>query len=143
MLRNLRQPGDVVLVSSLAAYPFAYYWPQQPRFEPGPPSVAVRFQVAYPGDPSLVLAEERTQESVRAAMDRLPPGTRRAWILLLHEEAHLRYWEGEVVRHGGRFLTAPRHPCAAFPQAELARAGLLAGPCPLLVQFEHPPDYRQ
>jgi hypothetical protein len=130
-------------VGSLAAYPFAYYWPQQPTFEPGPLSKAVRFQVAYPGDPSLVIAEERTQESVRAAMERLPAGTRRAWILLLHEDASLRSWVGQVSRHGGRLVAAPRQACAAFPPAELARAGLSAGPCPLLVVFEHPPEHHQ
>jgi hypothetical protein len=52
---------------------------------PAPPSTTIRFQITYPGDPTLVVVKERSLGSVREAMDRLPPGTRRVWILLLHE----------------------------------------------------------
>jgi hypothetical protein len=137
LLRNLRRPGDVVVVGSLAAYQFAYYWPQQPTFKPAPPSTTIRFQITYPGDPTLVVVKERSLGSVREAMDRLPPGTRRVWILLLHE-GYLPNWAGQVKRHGGRLLAVPADPCAAFSPVELARAGLPSGPCPLLARFNGP-----
>ena len=137
LLRNLRRPGDVVVVGSLAAYQFAYYWPQQPTFTPAPPSTTIRFQITYPSDPTLVVAKERNLGSVRAVMDRLPPGTRRVWILLVHE-GYLPNWVGQVKRHGGRLLAVPADPCAAFSPFELARAGLPSGPCPLLVRFNGP-----
>jgi hypothetical protein len=133
LLRNLRRPGDVVLLGSLAAYQFAYYSEEQPTFEPAPASSTVRFQVAYPGNPALLVASGRSFGSVREALDRLPPGTRRAWILLLHEAP--TPWVSQVEKQGGRLLAAPTNPCAAFSPAELARAGLLRGPCPLLVRF--------
>jgi hypothetical protein len=137
LLRNLRRPGDAVVVGSLAAYPFAYYWPQQPMFTPAPPTTTIRFQITYPGDPTLVVARQRSLASVQEAMDRLPPGTRRVWILLLHE-GYLPNWVGQVKRHGGHLLGMPADPCAAFSPVELARAGVPSGPCPLLVRFNGP-----
>ena len=47
-----RRPGDVVVVGAAASYPFAYYWPERPRFVPppsGPPSCS---RWSTPGGPT-------------------------------------------------------------------------------------------
>jgi hypothetical protein len=138
LLRNLRQPGDVVVLGSQAVYEFAYYSAQQPTFKPGPRWSTLVFQIVYPGDPNLLVAKERTPEAVREVMERLPSGTRRVWILLLHEHYLIPDWVRQAKKHGGHLLAAPADSCAAFSPAELARAGLSRGGCPLLVQFNGP-----
>jgi len=71
-------------------------------------------------------------------MDRLPPGTARVWIILLHEDNLISEWVSNAEKHGGRLLAAPGRSCTAFSPAERARARLFRGPCPLLVRFDQP-----
>jgi hypothetical protein len=137
LLRNLRRPGDVVLLGSGAAYAFAYYWEQQPTFKPGPPSSTITFRVDYPDEPDVVVAEKRSPGAAREAIGRLPPGAHRVWILLLHEDYLIPDWLSNVEKHGGRVLAAPQR-CHAFSWAELARAGLPSDRCPLLIEFDTP-----
>jgi hypothetical protein len=134
LYRDLRRPGDVVLLGSQAAYTFAYYWGQQPTFERALPSSTSTFRVAYPDEPDVVVAENRSPRAAREAIDRLPPGTRRAWIILLHEDNLIPAWVWSAGKHGGRLLAAPGS-CGAFSSVELARAGLPPDHCPLLVQL--------
>jgi hypothetical protein len=136
LVLELGRPGDVVVLGSAATYQWAYYAPERPTFLPASEIRTVRFQVAYPGDRDLVVTTERTPAFVRDAMSRLPPGTRRAWIVLSHEDHLLPVWTREADRLGGRLASPPSNPCGAFTEAERLRAGVSAGQCPMLVRFD-------
>ena len=81
-----RQPGDVVIASYLDAYPFAWYWPDQPGFVPTRAPTAVRFQVAYPPD-GVIVARWSDTAAIDEALGQVPPGTRRVWLVVDHATA--------------------------------------------------------
>jgi hypothetical protein len=138
LVLELRRPGDVIVLGSLAAYQWAYYAPERPALLPASGSRTVRFEVAYPGYQDLVVAKGRTPAFVKDAMNRLPRGTQRAWIVLSHEEPLFLVWVRNARQHGGRLAGPLAHPCAAFTEAERVRAGVSVGQCPILVRFDAP-----
>jgi hypothetical protein len=135
LVQELRRPGDVVVLGSMAAYQWAYYGSEQPTFVPASGARTIRFEVAFPDDRRLVVAKGRTPKFVKQALDRVPAGTRRAWVLLSHEEQMIPVWVRSARQHGGRLAAPPAHPCAAFTEAERASAGVSAGQCPMLIRF--------
>jgi len=78
-----RQPGDAIVASHLDAYPFAWYWPDRPVFVPTRAPTAVRFQVTYPPG-GVIVARWSDAASVDEALGRVPPGTRRVWLVVDH-----------------------------------------------------------
>jgi hypothetical protein len=136
LVLELRRPGDVVVLGSAAAYQWAYYAPERPTFLPASAIRTVRFRVAYPGYRDLIVATERDPASVKDALRRLPPGTRRAWIVLSHEDHLLPVWARTAGRLGGRLAAPPANPCSAFTEAERVRAEVSVGQCPMLVRFD-------
>ncbi len=79
-----RRPGDVVVVGAAASFPFAYYWSERPTFEPTTVGTGVLFQVDYPGQPELLVLNERRPAqidgAVREAAARSTSG--RVWFVL-------------------------------------------------------------
>jgi hypothetical protein len=73
------RPGDVVIVSYLEAYRFAWYWPDQPGFAP----TTVYFQVEYPPG-GVIVARWSDAGAVEDALGQVRPGTRRIWLLADH-----------------------------------------------------------
>jgi hypothetical protein len=79
-----RRPGDVVVVSRNASFPFAYYWPDRPAFTPETTGSAVLFQVEYRDRPELVVEHRRSQADADAAVRAATALTRsgRVWLVL-------------------------------------------------------------
>jgi hypothetical protein len=78
-----RLPGDAVIASHLDAYPFAWYWPDQPGFIPSRAPTAVRFQVEYPPG-GVIVARWSDAASIDDALAQVRPGTRRVWLVVAH-----------------------------------------------------------
>jgi hypothetical protein len=78
-----RRPGDAVVVSHLDAYPFAWYWPDRPVFVPTRAPTAINYQVTYPPG-GVIVARWSDTAAVDQALGRLPPGTRRVWLVGAH-----------------------------------------------------------
>jgi len=135
LIEELRRPGDVVVLGSLAAYHWAYYGSERPTFVPAAEGRTIRFEVIYPHDRGLLVAKGRTPALIKEAMDQVPPGTRRVWVLVNHEEHLIPIWVRNAARHGWRLAAPMAHLCAAFTEAERARAGVSSGQCPLLFSF--------
>jgi len=80
-----RRPGDAVMVNWSAQFGFAYYWPDRPRFADTDADMAVRFRVAYPGRPDLLVVHRDdwplTRRTLAAAA---AGGARRIWIVIAH-----------------------------------------------------------
>jgi hypothetical protein len=85
----VRQPGDVVIVAFMDAYPFAWYWPDQPGFVPTRAPTAVRFQVAYPPD-GVIVARWSDEASIDQALGQVGAGTRWVWLVVVHATAGQR-----------------------------------------------------
>jgi hypothetical protein len=95
-----RQPGDTVVVSSLDAYPFAWYWPDQPTFVPTRASSTITFQVTYPKG-EVVVARWRDAASVEDALEQLGPGPRCVWLVAEHVPRHERsLWLAGLAERG-------------------------------------------
>jgi len=135
LVQELRRPGDVVVLGSFAAYQWAYYGSEKPSFVPASEASTIRFEVAYPDDPRMVVAKGRAPTFIKEAMDQVRAGTRRVWLVPSHEEHLVPVWARHARLHGGRLAAPPAHPCAAFTEAERARAGVSLGQCPVLVNF--------
>jgi hypothetical protein len=135
LVQQLRRPGDVVVLGSMAAYQWAYYGSERPTFVPASGPRSIRFEVVYPGDRRLLVAKDRTPRSIREAIDAVPVGTRRVWVVHSHEDYLIAVWARTVRRAGGRLAAPLAHPCAAFTEAQRARAGISPGECPLLVNM--------
>jgi hypothetical protein len=84
-----RQPGDAVIASYLDAYPFAWYWPDQPGFVPTRAPTAVRFQVEYPPG-GVIVARWSDTASIDDALGQIRAGTRRVWLVVAHATAGQR-----------------------------------------------------
>ena len=85
LLRRVIQPDDVILVGAGASYAFALEWPEQPSFQPAMTLRTITFRITYPGDGQLVVVKARSGPAVEHALDRLPKGTRRVWVVLSHD----------------------------------------------------------
>jgi hypothetical protein len=112
-----RQPGETVVVSSLDAYPFAWYWPDRPGFVPTRFSTAVRFQVEYPPG-AVVAARWSDAAAVDDALDRLAPGTRGVWLVVDHVSPRERArWLAGLAERGAWSIEQPRRGLirARFP----------------------------
>ena len=102
-----RQPGEAVVVSSLDAYPFAWYWPDRPGFVPTQGPTAVRFQVEYPPGP-VVAARASDTVAVDDALDRLGPGTLGIWLVVEHATPRERArWLAALAERGARSTEQP------------------------------------
>jgi hypothetical protein len=84
-----RQAGDAVIASYLDAYPFAWYWPDQPGFVPSRAATAVRFQVEYPPG-GVIVARWSDAAAIDDALAQVRPGTRRVWLVVAHVTAGQR-----------------------------------------------------
>ena len=100
-----RRPGDVVIVSYLDAYPFAWYWPDRPGFVRARAPTAVRFQVEYPPG-GVILARWSDAAAIDDALGQVPPGTRRVWLVVDHATAGQRSrWLSRLARRGASTRT--------------------------------------
>jgi hypothetical protein len=63
-----RKPGDVVLVSALASFGFAYYWPGNTRSLVKRPALTVRWGPDYPADTDIVVVPDRSQPAIVAGL---------------------------------------------------------------------------
>jgi len=103
-----RQPGEAVVVSSLDAYPFAWYWPDRPGFVPTRHPTAVRFQVEYPPG-TVVAARWSNAAAVDDALDRLGPGTKGVWLVVEHATPRERArWLDGLAERGAWSVEQPR-----------------------------------
>jgi hypothetical protein len=113
-----RQPGDVVLVSCLDAYPFAWYWPDRPSFVPARAPTAVRFQVVYPPG-GVIVARWLDTAAVDDALGQVRPGTRRVWLVVDHATPGQRArWLRRLARRGA----STRTPLDGLVLAEIPAA---------------------
>jgi hypothetical protein len=114
-----RRPGDVVIVSYLDAYPFAWYWPDRPVFIRTRAPTAIAFQVTYPPG-GVIVARWSDTAAIDQALGRVPPGTRRVWLVAPHLTAGQRArWLARLDRLGAAVDT---------PMHGLFLARLRAGP---------------
>lgn len=110
-----RQPGDAVIASYLDAYPFAWYWPDQPGFVPTRAPTAVRFQVEYPPG-GVIVARWSDAASIDDALGQVGPGTRRVWLVVAHATAgHRARWLKRLAKLGA----STRTPVDGLVLAEL------------------------
>ena len=110
-----RQPGDAVIASYLDAYPFAWYWPDQPGFVPTRAPTAVRFQVEYPPG-GVIVARWSDAASIDDALGQVGPGTRRVWLVVAHATAgHRTRWLKRLAKLGA----STRTPVDGLVLAEL------------------------
>ncbi len=86
-LQSQLRPGDVVLVSALASWQYAYYAPDRPTFLTTPPRwAAVPFTVAYPGRRDLVVVAGIDDAAIRRALRDAAGRTKRIWLVFGHSE---------------------------------------------------------
>jgi hypothetical protein len=110
-----RQPGDVVIASYLDAYPFAWYWPDQPSFVPTRAPTAVRFQVEYPPG-GVIVARWSDAAAIDEALGQLAARTRRVWLVVVHATAGQRTrWLRRLAKLGA----STRTPVDGLVLAEL------------------------
>ena len=110
-----RQPGDAVIASYLDAYPFAWYWPDQPGFVPTRAPTAVRFQVEYPPG-GVIVARWSDAAAIDDALGQVGPGTRRVWLVVAHATAgHRTRWLKRLAKLGA----STRTPVDGLVLAEL------------------------
>jgi hypothetical protein len=97
-----RRPDDAIVVNHGAQYGFAYYWPGRPTFVPAIGPTAVRYSVAYPLRPDIVLAYGKDHASVEDAVAKaVGTGARRVWIVLGYGGAEgINEWTTVAGRHG-------------------------------------------
>jgi hypothetical protein len=108
-----RRPGDVVVVSTLAIFSFAAYWPDTPTTVRSVPSDPVRFRFTYPQRRDIVIAES-TDPALEAAARRAG----RLWIVRVHlRSKDVTRWQRAVRRLGrvtspvpGLLLVRPYRP---------------------------------
>jgi hypothetical protein len=113
-----RRPGDVIVVSYLDAYPFAWYWPDQPGFVPTRAPTTVGFQVEYPPG-GVIVARWSDAGAIDAALKQLRPGTRRIWLVVDHASAGQRArWLSRLARLGA----VTRAPVVGLVLAEIPAA---------------------
>ena len=114
-----RRPGDVVIVSFLDAYPFAWYWPDQPGFVPTGAPTAVCFQVEYPPG-GVIVARWSDAGAIDDALGQVRPGTRRVWLVVDHASAGQRArWLSRLARLDASI----RAPVDGLVLAEIPAAG--------------------
>jgi hypothetical protein len=113
-VRGHLRPGDVILVEQLAQFGFAYYWPDQPTFEPTSASTAVRFQVSYPGRPDLAVVHDGDWETIsRAVAEAAGSGAPRVWIIIAHGgPSSWKRWFDTAALHGTVTATPTRRGAA-------------------------------
>ena len=100
-----RQTGDAIVASHLDAYPFAWYWPDRPVFVPTRAPTAVRFQVTYPPG-GVIVARWSDTAAIDETLGRVPPGTRRVWLVAEHVTAGQRArWRARLNRLGATVET--------------------------------------
>jgi hypothetical protein len=114
-----RQAGDAIIASHLDAYPFAWYWPDRPVFIRTRAPTAIAFQVTYPPG-GVIVARWSDTAAIDQALGRVPPGTRRVWLVAPHLTAGQRArWLARLDRLGAAVDT---------PMHGLFLARLRAGP---------------
>jgi len=105
-----RQPGDSIVVSSLGAYSFAYYWqPDRPLFVPTE-TTAVTFSVIYGAGSRILVARDATDDLVMEALDKAAVQVTeggRVWIVLSHVRRHERAVWLEGAQGLGKLITIP------------------------------------
>jgi len=113
-----RRPGDVVIVSCLDAYPFAWYWPDRPGFVPARAPTAVRFMVEYP-PAGVIVARWSDAGAIDDALGQVRPGTRRVWLVVDHATPGQRArWLSRLARRGA----STRTPLDGLVLAEIPAA---------------------
>jgi hypothetical protein len=114
-----RQPGDVIIVSYLDAYPFAWYWPDQPGFTPTRTPTTVSFQVEYPPG-GVIVARWSDVDAIDDALGQVRPGTQRVWLVVDHASAGQRTrWLSRLARLDASI----RVPVDGLVLAEIPAAG--------------------
>jgi len=108
-----RRPGDVVVVSTLAIFSFAAYWPDPPTTVRSVPSDPVRFRFTYPRHRDIVIAE-----SADPALEAAAQRAGRLWIVRVHLRSEdVTRWQRAMHRLGrvtspvpGLLLVRPHRP---------------------------------
>ncbi|HKE98926.1 MAG TPA: hypothetical protein VKG45_08350, partial [Actinomycetes bacterium] len=124
-----RRPGDAVVVNHGAQYGFAYYWPDHPAFVPAVADTAVRYSVAYPGRPDLVVAYGRDDRSIDGALAAaVRSGAQRVWIVLGYSGAEgINQWASLGARYGRVRAPSPHNRLPLLltvdPRARAAAGG--------------------
>jgi hypothetical protein len=114
-----RRPADVILVSALASYGFAMYWPHQVPAVVDNAAVAVGWQPEYPEESGIVIARDRTRAEIAAAIvrardlaERRGPDTT-IWLVRSHLSAAEREsWAAELTGYQVEVRRSGREPVA-------------------------------
>lgn len=99
-IQDHRAPGDIVMVNTLGAFGFAYYWTADAPGYRIAPDMATGWVVDYPRSSGIVIVYYRTADAIRAALAEASeraaergPGTR-IWVLQSHVKAsERRLWQ--------------------------------------------------
>jgi hypothetical protein len=99
-------PSDVILVNLSSNWGFAYYWPVgQPSRRPDP-VVVQGYEAYFPGQPRIVVARNRDQAGVDAALAQAlaqarQRGSQRIWLIRTHVSTEeLAAWNAALARAG-------------------------------------------
>nr|MDT0663208.1 hypothetical protein [Micromonospora sp. DSM 115978] len=114
-----RRPGDVILVSALASYGFAMYWPHEIPHVVDNPVVAVGWQPEYPEESGIVIARDRDRAAIAVAIaqardlaERRGPDTA-IWLVRSHLSAAEREsWAAELADYQVEIRPSGREPVA-------------------------------
>jgi hypothetical protein len=105
-------PADVILVNLSSNWGFAYYWPDGRPAVRTDPNVLQEYEAYFPGQPRVVVAFNRDQASVTAAVSRAlavarqraaarPGACVRIWLVRTHVSPdELTAWQAALSRRG-------------------------------------------
>jgi hypothetical protein len=105
-LTAYRASGDVVLVDVSSNWGFAYYWPQSDPGRRRNLTVLQNYVVDFPGDPRIVVADDRTPVAVKAALAAAmtkvqeQPGSRLWFVRTRERPPESAAWRGAMQSMG-------------------------------------------
>jgi hypothetical protein len=104
-----RRPGDVILVSSMGSFAFAYYWhPDRPRIVRGG-RLGIGWYVAYPPSDRIVISPGTTPDDVVSAFTaaRNLAGNATLWIVRSHTDQNNEELSWNIALAGQPVTTVP------------------------------------